>query len=113
MAVPVLVGIPAAISALVTWAGSMAAAFAAFVAQRGAINALAVIASLALIATFIATINGLVSQATAYLDAYTWGSLVVSITPDSLGAALTVSISADVARWVLDVGQSQVNHKFR
>ena len=110
---PMLLGIPALISAIITWAGSMAAALAAYVAQRGIINTLAVAASLALIVVFIAVIDGLVTTASGYINGYAWGSLVTSIVPDSLPAAIGVSISADVARWTMDIGQSQVNKKFR
>lgn len=112
MAVPVLIGIPALISSIVTWATSLAAAFVAWIAQRGVINSLWMLGSLAIVGTFIATIDGLIATATGYVSGYAWGALATSILPDTTATAIGICLSADVARWLHDIGQSQLAKKF-
>ena len=110
---PVLLGIPALITAIVSMLGAAGSAIIAFIAQRGIINVLFVAGYLTILAVFVSFLDAQIAIVLTNLDAYAWGSLVTSIVPTSAGTIIGIALTVDVARWIHDQSQAVLNRKFR
>ena len=113
MPVPVLVGIPWLISAVVSAFGAFVTFIGSFIVQRGIINTLLVSGSVLLLVGFIAFIDSQISIVLQNVAGYNFGILAANVIPSSTPVAIGMVLSADVARFTFDYSQALLDRKFK